>query len=47
MRKPTSAPVMVATIATPKSTSSQLTMNPTGLVTYAELPAPITVVTPQ
>ena len=38
---------MVATIATPNSTSSQLTTNPTGEVTYDESPAPITVVMPQ
>ena len=33
MTNPTTAPVMVATIATPKSESSQLTMNPPGLLT--------------
>ena len=38
---------MVATIATPKSTSSQLTTKPMGEVTYDESPAPMTVVMPQ
>ena len=47
MKKPTTAPVIAATMATPKNASSHPTTKPPGEVTKLESPEPMTVVIAQ